>query len=415
MNNLYEDDTKELSGERFKSLFDYSANGIAIFTVFNDGENFIIKDMNPAAEHIDNLKKEDVVGKMITEVYPSIAAFSLLTTMRNVHKTGKSEHHPVGKYADSRITGWRENYVFKISNGEIVDIYYDKTGEKIAEQDLIDSEEKFSKIFRNSPDPILLTSVPNGMVIDVNDAAVSIIGLPIENIIGKTTDELGFWETTESRNTYIRKLYEEQRVSNYECKFILKHQTIDALISGEIVALHNKSYFISIIKDISELKKANRQLKESEAKFKDIAENISEIVMELDKNCNILFANKEMYEITGYNPLELIGKNFINYLTSDSAERCKVLHTKMILKNDNTTCTTIADFISKSGDTKILSVQWKIVFSEDNEHKTYLIARDITMEETIRRHEKLKSESNKENLRKELYQLETKFKTGVTI
>jgi PAS domain S-box-containing protein len=410
--NLYDGDTKEISGERFKSLFDYSANGITIFTVFNDGENFIIKDMNPAAEQIDNLKREDVVGKMVTEVYPSIAAFSLLTTMRNVHKTGKSEHHPVGKYADSRITGWRENYVFKISNGEIVDIYYDKTDEKIAEQGLIDSEEKFSKIFRNSPDPILLTSVPEGIVIDVNDAALKTIDRPMKEILGKTTEELGFWESSESRNTYIRKLYVEKRVSNYECKFIIKDQAIDALISGEIVALHDKSYFISIIKDISELKKMNRQLKESEEKFKDIAENISEIVMELDEKCNIVFVNKEIFTITGYVALELLGKNFINYLTSDSAEKCKLIHAKMILNNDNTTCTTIADFISKPGDTKILSLQWKIVFTESGKSKTYLIARDVTMEEKIRRNEKHKTDLEKENLRKSLYHLETKFKTG---
>lgn len=119
---------------RLKSLFENLSSGVAIYRTESDGHDFIITSFNHAAERIDNIRRADVIGKSVTATFPGILEFGLLDVFRRVHRSGKAEHFPVTFYQDGRIAGWRENYVYKLPNGEIVAIYDDVTKEKQAEE-----------------------------------------------------------------------------------------------------------------------------------------------------------------------------------------------------------------------------------------------------------------------------------------
>ena len=518
----------ESSKKLFEDIFKHSPNGIVITTSVNDGENFRIEGFNPKAEQIDKIKREDVIGKLITEAFPGIKDFSLLTTMRGVHKTGQAAHHPVKLYKDDKIVGWRENYVYKTLDGLIVNVYQDKTDEKIAEQNLknavaknesiikalpdlffkfnpdgvyIDcwtsnpklllvpvpeiigkkieeilpkhiaekahefirevlnnkepkeleydlnigdikkyfearlvfdtentvmaivrdvtehkemiekikeSEEKFRKIFRASPDAILLSSVPDGKILDANEAAEEMSGYSAKEMIGKTTTELGFWAFIDEREKYIKQLTKNGRVTSQEVKFKTKTKIINALISGEITDINNKKYFVSVIRDISELRRINKELNLSEEKFRDIAENISEIVLEMNSNCIITFINSGCFDITGYTAEEIIGTKFLTYFTEESAQACDLIYQEMVQKRDSTIHNCKADFIIKSGGIKILQLQWKIVFTNGTgSNRTYMVARDITEDEIKRREQRDLEEKQKKELREKLFSIES--------
>ena len=129
------------SEQRWKDLFRRSRNAIAVYTVIDDGRDFIFKDFNPAAEHVEGVKREDIVGRRATEVFPGVESFGLLDVFRRVWKTGNPEHHDVSLYKDEKIEGWRENFVYRLQSGEIVAIYDDVTERKRLTHRLIEVQE----------------------------------------------------------------------------------------------------------------------------------------------------------------------------------------------------------------------------------------------------------------------------------
>lgn len=124
------------SESRLKELFDNLSSGVAVYHPSPDGHDFTIIAFNGAAERIENMRREDLIGKNVMEVFPGIAQFGLLDVFRRVLKNGVAEHFPISFYQDGRIAGWRENYVYKLPNGEIVAIYDDVTKEKQAEEQM---------------------------------------------------------------------------------------------------------------------------------------------------------------------------------------------------------------------------------------------------------------------------------------
>lgn len=119
---------------RLKDMFEHLSSGVAIYQPSSDQQNFIITSFNKAAERIESMRREDLIGKNVVEVFPGITEFGLLEVFRRVWETGTAEHFPVSFYDDGKIAGWRENYIYKLPNGEIVAIYDDVTKEKQAEE-----------------------------------------------------------------------------------------------------------------------------------------------------------------------------------------------------------------------------------------------------------------------------------------
>ncbi|MEA3360684.1 MAG: hypothetical protein U9R17_14935 [Thermodesulfobacteriota bacterium] len=126
-----------IEGEhRFRELFNNMSSGVAVYEAKDNGNDFIFKDINRAGERIENIKKENLIGKGVLEVFPGIKEFGLFDVLKRVGETGKPENHPVSLYKDEKIMGWRENYVYKLPSGEIVAVYDDITQRRQAEKAL---------------------------------------------------------------------------------------------------------------------------------------------------------------------------------------------------------------------------------------------------------------------------------------
>jgi len=140
------EDALEKSEARYRELFNNMSSGVAVFEPTNRGRDFVFIDFNRAAERIEHLKKENVLGRNFVEVIPSVEKYGLLDTFRRVLKTGKPEYHPVAIYKDGVLKIWKENYVYRLPSGEIVDVYDDITKRKHAEVKLLDYQEKLQSL-----------------------------------------------------------------------------------------------------------------------------------------------------------------------------------------------------------------------------------------------------------------------------
>lgn len=142
------------------------------------------------------------------------------------------------------------------------------------EEALKKSEEKFSKAFHNSPDGIVISSISDGRIIEVNDGFFRLSGFTQEEIVGKTSIEINLWDEIAHRGQYMEALQKNGRVLNYEVRFRKKTgELFDGLISGEVMSLQNLPCALTTIHDISERKKAENELVR-------IRENLEEVVAE---------------------------------------------------------------------------------------------------------------------------------------
>ena len=109
--------------QRYRSLFDTIFSGVAVYKAVENGKDFEFLDLNSFAEKIENIKKEDVIGKRLTTVFPGVEEFGLLDVLKRVWETGKPENHPAALYKDDRMQSWRENQIYRLSTGDIVTVY----------------------------------------------------------------------------------------------------------------------------------------------------------------------------------------------------------------------------------------------------------------------------------------------------
>lgn len=124
------------SEQRYRHLFDNIVSGVAVCEAVDDGQDFIFKDFNRAVERMEGHRKEELLGRRVTEVFPGVGEFGLLEVFRRVWRTGKPEHYAAVKYRDVRREGWVEYYVYKLPSGEIVAVYNDVTERKQMEEEI---------------------------------------------------------------------------------------------------------------------------------------------------------------------------------------------------------------------------------------------------------------------------------------
>ncbi|MBF0228135.1 MAG: PAS domain S-box protein [Desulfamplus sp.] len=120
----------------YRYVFDGMTSCMAVYEVLNDGNDFIFKDFNRAAEVSSLISREDIIGKNVKDIFPGVVELGLFDVFQRVYNTAKPELHPVSNYKDQRVTLWVENYVYKLPTGEIVAIYDDITDKKKAEEAL---------------------------------------------------------------------------------------------------------------------------------------------------------------------------------------------------------------------------------------------------------------------------------------
>lgn len=150
----------QIANKKFLGLFNNKIVGLAycqtVFDSQNQAEDYIILDINPTYEHLTGIKKEQIVGKKITEAAPGVSQ-DLINRHNQVALTGEEDRFEIYEPVTHR---WYEVNVFSPDKGYFIALFSNITERKLAEEELHKSEQRFralatagfSVVYRMNPD-----------------------------------------------------------------------------------------------------------------------------------------------------------------------------------------------------------------------------------------------------------------------
>jgi PAS domain S-box-containing protein len=117
----------------YRSLFDHTSSGVGVLQAVDDGRDFIVSDLNRAAERIEGRSRHELLSQSLVANFPGVAPTGLLAQMRQVWMTGEPIVLPPLLYQNQDRHRWRQGHLYKIPTGEVVFVYDDITQLKDAE------------------------------------------------------------------------------------------------------------------------------------------------------------------------------------------------------------------------------------------------------------------------------------------
>ena len=247
------------SEEKYKTLVNEMQQGLAIFeAIINDKEEIIeyrLLYANKYHEKVTGLKNEDILGKYITEIFPSIEK-SLIEKYGHIVKTGEPlcyENYEQEREQYYSIAAYRPKQL------QLAVIVTDITARKQAEEVVKASEYNFRNIFEASSDGILIVNDKN--VIDCNLSMVDLLGYDSKAcIIGEDICKFSLEKQPDGELSEEKafKMY-KSTIENGKCKFEWWYKRVDGrLLPVEVmmtpILLSGKKVFHSLWRDISERK-----------------------------------------------------------------------------------------------------------------------------------------------------------------
>jgi PAS domain-containing protein len=191
------------SETRFFELFNNMPAAVAIYQPVDDGNDFIFNDFNQAGARIEQIERASVIGRSVLDVFPGVREFGLFEVLQRVYQTGIPEIFPISFYKDNRVTGWKENYVYRLPSGEIVAIYEDMTERKQAEHELFVLSRSLSESMKIAKMAAWEYDLKNGMF-TFNDPFFAMFNMTAADTVGTECQQMSLQTGTSFLHMQVR-------------------------------------------------------------------------------------------------------------------------------------------------------------------------------------------------------------------
>jgi PAS domain S-box-containing protein len=189
----------------------------------------------------------------------------------------------------------------------------DLTPLKETEEALKKSQELFHKAFLYNPNPMMFTSLIEGVYIDVNLQFLKSTGYSREEVVGKQADQLSLWSDSVQRDSIIAEIKKKGYVHNVEIEAINKFgETMNLIWSGDVIMMDNKPYLLGTTTDISLQKKTELALKKSEEKYRKLFDFSNDAIFILDQDGKVQDINKRASKLLQREKPDIINRLMVD-------------------------------------------------------------------------------------------------------
>jgi PAS domain S-box-containing protein len=171
------------------------------------------------------------------------------------------------------------------------------------------AQELFTTAFANNPAGIALTLLDAGTVLDVNETWTAMTGYSREEVLGQSARHI--WPTAEAARRFVAELKDKGRLRLWEQEFRHKSGgTYVTQISAQVLDLHGEKLILSSLVDITERKRAEHSLRESEERFRMVFEHAITGISITDRQGRFERCNPAYCTMLGYSAAELSQMDF---------------------------------------------------------------------------------------------------------
>ncbi len=324
MRNGSIDQKSQGSENLYRMIFDHSMDGIILTDPGDEGK---ILSANPAACRMLGWTEEELVGKERDAIL-DLQELTLSALLDELTHSGSARAQLTYRRKDgTTFPGEVSTAFFTDSNGEprTVSIIRDITDRKQTVEALLESENRYRAIFDNSLDGIFVT-IPDGTILAANQAACQMFGMTEEELIWAGRN--GTVDTSDPRLKSV--LDERARTGRFKGE--LNHKRKDGTIfPSEISSTLFKdknglTKVVMVIRDISERKKAEKTLQESEERFRSAFDDSAVAMALVDPDARISRVNDTFCQMLGFEKSEIEGHTFLDFTYPDDIEPSILAH-----------------------------------------------------------------------------------------
>jgi PAS domain S-box-containing protein len=309
-------------------------------------------EVNDAAMKKYGYSREEFLRMTLKDIRPAEEVARLKKDVKQNRPTlqhsGEWKHKlRDGRVIDVEITSHTLEY-----NGRkaVLVTAQDVTEQKKAEAALRESEERFAALFRVNPAAVAITRLSDSRLVDVNRAWQEMTGYSREEAVGHTPLELNLWADPAQRKNLVQTVQKAGKTRTVMQILHKSGEIHELLMSAEIIHLAREHYLITIAQDITERKRAELALRASEERYRDLVENISDLICTHDLEGRLLSVNRAALDLIGYTADELIGRNMRDFFPPDNR---RVFDAYLTTIQKHRRASGLMTILTKSGERRI--------------------------------------------------------------
>src|ERR671921_1045873 len=360
-----------MSEARYRTVLDAAFD--AIVTITPDG---IVRWFNRGAECMFGYTAEEVIGQPVTLLLPERYRDLCVAGLHSYLRTG--EARVVG--GTTELVGLRKDgseFPIEMSLGEtheygerlFTGMIRDVTERKRTEDALREARDRFRSIFEHAPIGVAMVSL-EGRYLQVNHSLCGILGYSEEELQALTWQEITHPDDLAASSAHARRIVEgEFPKYHLEKRFLhADGHTVWASLSVSLVrdAEGEPLYFVSQIQDVTERKRFEKALRESEQRFRGSFERAATGMALVGTEGHFLRVNRSLCEILGYTERELLGKTFQEITHPDDLEIDQE-HLRQLLAGEIRTYQTEKRYFHKEGHVVWALLSVSLVHDEEDE------------------------------------------------
>ncbi|RJG06425.1 PAS domain S-box protein [Noviherbaspirillum cavernae] len=267
--------------ERYRALVEKSP-----IAIIEWDESHHVIEWNDAAEKIFGHLREQALGRHAGFLFRQTDHDAVNAHFVNLAVNGGDSHAITQNLRadDSVITcQWMHTRIDDEGGraGRLLSIAEDITEQRRTEEARILSEAKFAGAFACNPDAVVIISLGNDMILDINEAAEKATGYRREEVIGKTTRDLDIWVDEQEKSALFAHIFRSRTVHDFTWSMRTKYGNVrQCVTNGTVFTVGSEDYLLTVVRDVTDQRRLEQQKAEADRALLRLAQGTHDIAGE---------------------------------------------------------------------------------------------------------------------------------------